>query len=278
MDWNHAKPIRNAMATFAALALATAAGGASATSPCGDFGACKALVEINSSDGDIGFHFLKDGDDLRATHIEDPSGQKIFEDRAKGSMVDQKYTEIFGESAEPLCWEAPDADADEEIVTLEDFLERWEPGTYRFLGQSDRGEMSEGETELTFNLPAAPTDVAYDPATRAISWSPGDDLGNCASKSELTDLVANGTLPMHPEVVPMALWEVVFEPEDDSGLKFTLRVPAGVTSVAVPAGFLDPIAANTPAKVEVGAIGLTDNATFTELGGLCINGDACPGD
>ena len=26
-----------------------------ATEPCGDFGECKALIEINSSDGDVGF-------------------------------------------------------------------------------------------------------------------------------------------------------------------------------------------------------------------------------
>ena len=31
---------------------------AAATEPCGDLGECKALIEINSTDGDIGFHFL----------------------------------------------------------------------------------------------------------------------------------------------------------------------------------------------------------------------------
>ena len=35
-----------------------------ATEPCGDFGECKAIIEINSTDGDVGFHFLMDGDDL----------------------------------------------------------------------------------------------------------------------------------------------------------------------------------------------------------------------
>ncbi|HEX9593941.1 MAG TPA: hypothetical protein VGB12_11455, partial [bacterium] len=31
-----------------------------ATEPCDDFGECRALIEINSTDGDIGFHWLID--------------------------------------------------------------------------------------------------------------------------------------------------------------------------------------------------------------------------
>ena len=33
-----------------------------ATAPCDDFGECKVLIEINATDGDVGFHFLMDGD------------------------------------------------------------------------------------------------------------------------------------------------------------------------------------------------------------------------
>ena len=43
-----------------AVALGTGATVATATEPCDDFGESKALIEINSSDGDIGFHFLMD--------------------------------------------------------------------------------------------------------------------------------------------------------------------------------------------------------------------------
>jgi len=108
-----------------------------ATEPCGDFGACKVLIEINASDGDIGFHFLMDGDDLNSARIDDPNGAKVFEDQAKGPLRQQKLTETFAESAEPLCWPDPDADPDEEIVTLEEFLERWAAGTYAFSGMGD---------------------------------------------------------------------------------------------------------------------------------------------
>ena len=109
---------------------------------------------------------------------------------------------------------------------------------------------------------------------------PGNDLGNCASNAELADLVNNLVLPIHPEFVMIAAWEVVFEPDvadgDPTGnLKFTVRVPPLQTSVTVPADYLLSLPANTPAKIEVGAITADDNATFTEEDGICINGVSC---
>ena len=160
-------------AAGAVLLLATGATVVTATEPCGDFGECKALIEINSSDGDIGFHFLMDGDDLNSARIHDPNGKKVFEDQAKGPLKEQKLTETFAESAEPLCWPDPEADPDDEVVTLEEFLDRWAAGIYTFSGKGDGGEKSEGATELTYKLPAAPADVAFDGSV--ISWgtSPG---------------------------------------------------------------------------------------------------------
>jgi hypothetical protein len=153
---------------------------ASATEPCGDFDECKVLIEINSSDGDIGFHWSGDAGDLRSMRIDDPSGAKIFENKAFSALRDQKLTETFGESAEPLCWPDPDAEEEdlEEIVTLRDFREQWEPGTYVFTGKGEEGEMISGETELTYDLPAAPQDLDF--SGNVISWAAGNDLGNCA--------------------------------------------------------------------------------------------------
>ena len=247
-----------------------------ATEPCGDFGECKVLIEINATDGDIGFHFLMDGDDLNSARINDPDGAKVFEDQAKGPLREQKLTETFVESAEPLCWADPDADPDDEIVTLEEFLERWTPGTYVFTGMGDAGEKSSGETELTYALPAAPSDVDFDGSV--ISWSAGDDLGNCASALELDALVADGVLPEHPEDVAVAAWEVVLEPDVDDGdpigmLKFTIRLAGDIAikAVTVPADYLASLPDDTPVKIEVGAIGVDDNATFSEEDGLCVN-------
>lgn len=260
------------------LALGLCVGAALATEPCGDFGECKALIEINASDGDIGFHFLMDGDDLNSAQINDPNGVKVFQDQAKGPLTEQKLTETFAESAEPLCWADPEADPDDEIVTLEEFLDRWTAGTYLFTGMSDGGEKSEGETELTYALPAAPTDVDFDGSV--VSWDAGDDLGNCASFSELSDLVAAGTLPVHPEDVAVASWEIVLVPDVEDGdplggLPFSIRVPGSISpkEVTVPADYLAALPADTPVKIEVGAIGADDNATFTEEDGFCVNED-----
>jgi len=251
-----------------------------ATEPCGDFGECKALIEINAKDGDIGFHFLMDGDDLNSAKILDPDGKKVFEDKAKGPLKKQKLTETFAESAEPLCWPDPDADPDEEIVTLEEFLERWTAGYYVFTGMGDEGEKSSGMTELTYYLPAAPSNVDFDGSV--ISWTAGDDLGNCASNMELDDLVDDGVLPEHPEDVEVSAWEIVLEPDVDDGdatgaLKFTVRVAGDIDpkEVTVPADYLASLPDDTPVKIEVGAIGVDDNATFSEEDGFCNEVGGC---
>ncbi len=137
----------------------------------------------------------------------------------------------------------------------------------------------EGETELLHGIPAAPADLAFDEDTGEISWSDtGDTLGVCATAEELDALVADGVLPIHPTDVEVAEWEAVFEPDVEDGdplgsLKFTIRVPVDQLSVTVPEELLDSLPDDTPAKVEVGAIGVEDNATFSEIFDLCINED-----
>ena len=55
--------------------------------------------------------------------------------------------------------------------------------------------------------------------------------------------------------------------------KFSLRLPGDValTQVTVPADYLAALPDDTPVKIEVGAIGGEDNATFTEEDGFCVN-------
>ncbi|WP_105259256.1 hypothetical protein [Pseudoalteromonas sp. T1lg88] len=245
-----------------------------ATEPCGDFGECLALIEINASDGDIGFHFLFDGDDLESARLTDPDGAKLFEYKVGGSLKEQTLTETFAESAEPLCWNDPEAEEDEEIVTLSEFLERWQPGIYMVTGKGEEGEKAEGETMLTYHLPAAPANVSYNGGV--ITWEPGNDLGKCATSGELDDLVNDGSLPMHPEFVAVGAWEVVMDTVVEDGdplakMKFSVRVPASAFQVAVSQEFLDALPANTEMKIEVGAIGVDGNATFTETGDICVN-------
>jgi hypothetical protein len=263
------------LAACGALLAALAPAVATATEPCDDFGECTVLIEINATDGDIGFQFLMDGDDLLQGRIDDPNGVKVFQEAAKGPLAEQFLTETFAESAEPLCWPDPEADPEDEIVTLEEFLELWTPGTYSFRGRGEEGEMSFGESELTFQLPAAPQDIDF--AGGVISWRAGDDLGNCATAAELDDLVTEGILPVHPENVRVDHWEVVLEPDVDDGDPvgddvFSIRLPgASPLQVTVPADYLAALPDDTLVKIEVGAIGGEDNATFSEEDGFCVN-------
>ena len=208
--------------------------------------------------------------------------RKLWQVKAFGPLRKQFLTENFSESAEPLCWDDPEADEDDTIVTLEEFLSLWKSGWYKFRAKDGEGEISKGRSMLTYDLPAAPEEVDFDGAV--VTWEPGEDLGECASADDLDDLVADGVLPTHPEDVVVDHWEVVMEPDvedgDPTGANvFSIRVPGDTMPLAVevPSDYLDSLPANTPVKVEVGAIGGDDNATFSEEDGFCVNeeGDGC---
>ena len=57
--------------------------------------------------------------------------------------------------------------------------------------------------------------------------------------------------------------------------RFTVRVPGDISpmAVTVPLDYLASLPDDTPVKVEVGAIGGEDNATFSEEDGFCVNED-----
>lgn len=260
-------------------------GNAHATEPCGGLDECRVLVEINATDGDIGFHWLADAEGLVRTEIRDPRGQRIYANFALGALREHTLTETFGESSEPVCRPWLAEDPDDEVVTLPQFVRRFPAGAYQVRGLTGDGELVSGRTALTYWLPAAPDSVAY--SGGVITWEAGTSLGACATQDQLWRLVGNGVLPIHPMNVPVAAWEVVLELEDGSHRSFSVRLPArgnrAQTSVTVPAEFLSAVAPDTPAKIEVGAIGGRlatgddDNATFTELVDLCLNRrNGCP--
>jgi hypothetical protein len=245
---------------------------ATADVPCGELDECRVLIEINATDGDIGFHVLFDAEGWNEARIIGPDGKRIFREQASGRLRDQKLTENFFESTEPVCEAALAEDPDDEVVTLPEFLERFAAGSYDFRVKLEKGEELAGATELTHNIPAAPTGVNFN--GRSISWSYGNDLGECT------------TWP--PGFVPAAEgdiigYEVVLEPEDAalSKFTFTIQVPSTVPppaaySVTVPAEYLELLPPDTPLKVEVGAIERRPNdsfgnQTFTEEDGFCNN-------
>ncbi|HSG98298.1 MAG TPA: hypothetical protein VLA11_09935 [Woeseiaceae bacterium] len=286
---------------------------ASAETPCpswgdyNEFGECKVLVEINASDGDVGFHFLVDGDSLIRTSLFNPHWHKIWSYSVKKEAKDQTFTESFNESAEPLCFDPllDDDAADEETFenneedfrTLAEFVDLWKNGPYFFVGVDNEWAWAVGKTYLTFNLPAAPNEVDFELEEEdgdiegEISWQMGDSLGMCTEFEDLPDGVTlvteTGTGEEGDERI--VAWEIVLEPEfeDDDpnaqkGLKFAMRVGAAdlecewddgecIFEQEIPDDYLESLPENTLVKAEVGAITSTDNATFSEEGEWCVN-------
>lgn len=210
---------------------------ASAVEPCGDFGECKVLIETNSTDGDVGFHFLVDGDDLRSLVMRAPNnGRWLFSYQVYGPLRDQRLTEVFAESSEPLCWFDPEEEPDE-VVTLADFLERWEFGEYRFLGFTHRYHRVQGATVLSPLLPAAPLDVELDievddedmgeepELDYTVHWAmaePGEGhLGRCSGIDDEGEIFDNGLYnafqAMNGDIFTIVeqpdSWEIVLEPD-----------------------------------------------------------------
>ncbi len=247
---------------------------ATADEPCGDLDECRVFIEINASDGDIGFHVLLDAEGWEKARIIDPDGKKIFNEKAHGALKDQKLTENFFESAEPLCEEElVEEGEDDEVVTLPEFLERFPAGPYEFRNKLEGGEELAGITMLTHNIPAAPAEVEFNGGV--ISWEYGNDLGEC------TTFPDGFVFSLEGDIVG---YEVVLEPDNDAlgSFKFTVQVPSDVDgtsySVTVPPEYLASFPDGTPLKVEVGAIERRvdlisnvsfGNTTFTEEDGFC---------
>lgn len=246
-----------------------------ADAPCGDLDECRVILEINATDGDIGFHVLFDAEGWNEASIMAPDGQKMFKEEAKRQLRDQKLTENFFESSEPVCEAALVEDEDDEVVTLPEFLERFPAGLYAFRVKRDSGEELAGATEFTHRIPAAPANVDFNGST--VSWAYGNELGEC------TTFPTNFALIGENDIIG---YEVVLEPDVETitnNFTFTVRVPSDVNSVTVPAELLAALPANTPLKVEVGAIERRPNEsfgnqTFSEEDGFCNTADgSCPG-
>lgn len=245
-----------------------------ADEPCGELEACRAYIEVNASDGDIGFHALFDAEDWRAARIVDSTGKLIFKESVNAVLHEQKMTENFFESAEPVCESSLAEDEDDEVVTLPEFLQRFPVGVYQFSVKLDNGGELAGTTMFTHVIPAAPVNVDFDGSE--INWSYGNSLGECTT-------VPNGF--MVAPLMDIAGYEVVLVPEELSDFTFAVRVPVGTNSVTVPEEYLSSLPPDTPLKIEVGAIerranGSLGNQTFTEQDGFCNNADQtdCPDD
>jgi hypothetical protein len=235
-----------------------------------EFDEAFAIIEVNATDGDVGFHAKMDGEAWSWGRITDPMGKKIANMKASNALADQGLTEFFFESSEPVC-EPDEEEPDARVVTLAEFLLRFAEGEYVFRGRTIEGDKLRSSDDFTYDIPAAPDVSMTDESEMAadsvvIEWMPGDDLGeNCHDQ----DLIDDGLIPDHADVEVVG-WEVVVEPDDDEAAdperKFSAQLPPDQLSVEVPEDFFTQYLADgfSEFKFEVGAIEEGGNQTFTE--------------
>jgi hypothetical protein len=193
-------------------------------------------IEINDTDGDAGIQVFLDGEGWDAMQMSGPNGVE-FSVLAENSVGQQGITEFFFESAEPSF----------EEQSLEELLELFPEGVYRFRGTTTEGRALRGRARLTHDLPAAPEQISpvdgegVDPDDAVFSWGAVAD-------------------PPGSEIVG---YEVVIECEEPEFSKLTARVGAEVTSITVPPEMLGQEDADE-CKWEVLAVEDSGNQTISE--------------
>ena len=193
-------------------------------------------IEINATDGDAGIQVFLDGEGWDTMQMTGPNGVE-FSVAAENSVGMQGITEFFFESAEPSF----------EEQSLEELLELFPEGFYRFRGTTTEGAELTGKARLTHALPDAPVQVSpidgeeVDPEDAVFTW----------------EAVAD---PPGSEIVG---YEVVIECEEPDFTKTTALVGAAVTSITVPPQVLGQEDADA-CKWEVLAIEKSGNQTISE--------------
>ncbi len=183
------------------------------------------FFEFNSTDNDLGFQLMLDGDEWRRVNVFDPDDSRILDFKAKGPLQELGLTELRFESAEP---------SPGEVLAL------FAPGEYSFVGVSVDGERLEGSGMLSHDLPPAPVFVSP-PAG-----------GTVAAEDLVIRWIPSGGL---------AGYEVILVNED-TGASMTVELDGGATSLEVPAEFA---AEDTEYKAEILSVAVNGNKTITEI-------------
>ena len=181
------------------------------------------LIQLNDTDGDLGFHARVDGDAWKRVRIFDPKERKLFDLRIRGRLRRQGLTELSFESAEPTFDElAPDV-----------FFKRFPEGEYEIEGVGIDGRELESTSAFSHLIPAAPDNLTVSGAPASedcevhvpfvgspveIAWDPVD-----SSHPELG----------RPGDVIIDSYEVSVEAET---VTLVIDVDGGTTAVAVPDG------------------------------------------
>jgi hypothetical protein len=193
------------------------------------------IVEINATDGDAGLQVFLDGEPWRRMTLTAPNGRQILAVNTKTRLRNHGLTELFSESSEPSFKELP----------LGKFKRLFPEGRYTFRGVTIEGDALVGRARLSHDFPDGPRIVAPAggstvPAGAVLAdWEPAPE----------------------PTGINVVGYRAIVEREDPLRV-FSVDLPASVTSVTVPAEFIE---AGTEYKLEVQAIEASGNQTLTEV-------------
>lgn len=206
-----------------------------------EFDDAKFYWEMNSTDEDLGIQFKLDGEPWKRIMIFNPCYRRLIDYSVRGNARVNGLTELFNESSEPPLSE----------FSLQEWLDLFPEGEYRFFGVTVEGDLLVGVAEFTHDIPDGPEitspedeDEVDSTVPLVIEWDPVVD-------------------PDPPESVIEAYQLIVEKDEDDERPQsLMVELPAGTTGFTVPVGFLE---AGKDYKIEVLAIETSDNQTITEI-------------
>lgn len=161
----HIRRLSIFLVAIVAFILSAAAPEAAAPKKGVSFDIAKIYFEYNSSAsllGDLGVHVSLDGEDWRELEIINPRGRTIFEVEGRGPYRELGMTELFFEGAEPDLSEVP----------LQELLDLFPAGRYRFVGKTVDGERISGTARLSHAIPDGPFNVlaVLNGNSLVISW------------------------------------------------------------------------------------------------------------
>lgn len=205
--------------------------GATVPSSAAPFKEARIYIEYNSSGNDLGFHVFLDAEDWTRLRIVNPEGLTVFDVQGKGPYGELGLTELFFEGAEPSLAEFP----------LEELLERFPEGKYKFVGMTVDGTSLTSTATLSHAVPQGPpasADVDDDEVT--IRWEP-----------------VTGSPPGFPRRrIEIAGYQVVVG-------SFQVTLAPSSTEVTLPPEFVESLGPGAH-DFEVLAIDRTGNQTITE--------------
>jgi hypothetical protein len=206
----------------------------------------KLNIEHNATDNDTGFQGAIDSDGWKNLKVRGPDGTVLtFE--GQGDLGQLGLTELFFESVEPANADVP---IDEVLHTLPD-------GNYTISGTAMEAGENLGKTSgtalLTHDIPAGPELLTPEEGATVPT------TGVVASWGEVTKTIDG-------EDVNIITYQLIIEKDEEphphmiGKFGLSMYLPASVTSIQIPDGFLE---AGTAYKWEVLAIEESGNQTLS---------------